>query len=103
MPVAACPPVDFPISNRHGERLDTAFHPGSPGSRRLVVIGHGVTGHKDRPFLVALAEGLAAAGIPALRLSWSGNGASEGAFSESNITKEVDDLGSVLDAAERAG
>ncbi len=95
--------MDTIIRNRHGERLDTTFHPGAADSRQLVVIGHGVTGHKDRPFLVALADGLAAAGIPALRLSWSGNGDSEGQFAESNITKEVEDLGAVLDAATAAG
>jgi pimeloyl-ACP methyl ester carboxylesterase len=87
-----------PIFNPHGERLDHTFHPAAPGAKEIVVIGHGVTGHKDRPFLVALAEGLARAGIPALRISWSGNGGSEGRFADSTITKEVSDLGAVLDA-----
>lgn len=86
------------IRNSHGERLDFAFHPGAADSKRVVVIGHGVTGHKDRPWLIALAEGLAAAGIPALRVSYSGNGASEGRFVDSNISKEVADLGAVFDA-----
>jgi pimeloyl-ACP methyl ester carboxylesterase len=86
------------IKNRHGERLDYTFHPGAAGAQTLVVLGHGVTGNKDRPFLVALAEGLAAAGVPALRLSFSGNGASGGRFVDSTISKEVEDLGSVLDA-----
>jgi fermentation-respiration switch protein FrsA (DUF1100 family) len=86
------------IVNAQGERLDFTFHPGASGAKQIVVIGHGVTGHKDRPFLVALAEGLAQAGIPALRVSWSGNGASEGRFADSNITKEVADLGAVIDA-----
>ena len=31
-----------------------------------MVISHGVTGNKDEPFVVALAEGLATAGFPAL-------------------------------------
>lgn len=93
-------PASFPaeIRNRQGERLDFTVHQGTAGSRELVVIGHGVTGNKDRPHLVALAEGLAAAGIPALRLSFSGNGASEGDFTASTITKEVEDLGAALDA-----
>ncbi len=84
------------IRNEHGERLDYTFHEGK--GNRIVVIGHGVTGNKDRPALVALAEGLAAAGISALRFSFSGNGESEGAFTDSIITKEVSDLGSVIDA-----
>lgn len=91
------------IVNAHGEQLDFAFHPGAAGARRVVVIGHGLTGHKDRPFLLALAEGLAGAGIPVLRVSWSGNGGSEGRFVDSNITKEVADLGAVIDAVTGAG
>ncbi len=86
------------IRNAQGERLDYTFHPGAPDAGPIVVIGHGVTGHKDRPFLIALAEGLARAGIAALRVSFSGNANSEGRFEDSNISKEVADLGSVLDA-----
>ncbi len=86
------------IKNGHGERIDFTFHPGRNGAREMVVIGHGVTGNKDRPFVVALAEALAKAGIPALRFSFSGNGASGGQFVESTISKEVEDLGSVLTA-----
>ena len=85
------------IKNGHGERLDYAFHEGERGAKNIVVLGHGVTGNKDRPFIVALAEGLAAVGIPALRFSFSGNGASEGRFIDSTIFKEVDDLCVVLD------
>ena len=62
-----------------------------------MVIGHGVTGNKDRPFVVALSEGLAAAGIPNIRFSFAGNGASGGKFSSCTITKEVEDLGAILD------
>jgi uncharacterized protein len=86
------------IRNGAGERLDTSYHPGARDDAPVVVIGHGVTGHKDRPFLVALGEGLAEAGIAALRISFSGNAGSEGRFEDSNISKEVEDLGAVLDA-----
>lgn len=85
------------IRNKQGERIDHSFHPGAPEKRNIVVIGHGVTGNKDRPFIVTLADGLAKAGIAALRVSFSGNGASEGAFADSTVSKEVDDLGAVLD------
>jgi uncharacterized protein len=86
------------IKNHSGEKLDYTFHAGEKNSNNIVVLCHGVTGNKDRPFIVALAGGLAAAGIPALRISFSGNGASGGKFTESNISKEVDDLGCVIDA-----
>ena len=77
--------------NRRGERLDTAFHPGRR-EERLVILGHGVTGNKDRPLLVAVAEGLSKAGWPCLRVSFSGNGESEGEFGEATVTKEAEDL-----------
>ena len=86
------------IRNLAGERIDYTYHAGAEVGGPVVVIGHGVTGHKDRPFLVALAEGLAEAGIAALRISFSGNASSEGSFADSNISKEVEDLGAVLDA-----
>ena len=91
--------TSFPdeISNDCGERIDVSLHAGEPGRRDLVVLGHGVTGNKDRPFLVALAQALADKGIAALRISFSGNGNSQGEFSASTITKEVADLGHVLD------
>ena len=86
------------IRNRHGERIDYTWHNGRPETQQVVVIGHGVTGNKDRPFVQALAEGLAKAGVTALRFSYSGNGASAGKFTESTISKEVEDLGAVLEA-----
>jgi len=86
-----------PLKNRRGERLDAAFHPGDRDDR-LVVIGHGVTGNKDRPLLIAIAEGLAARGWPCMRLSFSGNGDSGGDFREATVTKESEDLRDVFAA-----
>jgi pimeloyl-ACP methyl ester carboxylesterase len=85
------------IRNSAGERIDVSYHPGQKlGS--LVILGHGVTGNKDRPLLVAVANGLAERGWACLRISYSGNGASEGSFGDSCISKEVADLRSVIDA-----
>lgn len=83
--------------NSAGERLDVTFHPGSK-TDSLVILGHGLTGNKDRPLLVALAEGLSARGWPCLRVSYSGHGASEGRFEDMTITKEIGDLQTILDA-----
>lgn len=93
------------IRNAQGEKLDHRFHEAktNAGRRHVVVIGHGVTANLDRPWAEALANGLADAGIHALRLSFSGNGASEGDFRDCTVSKEVADLGSVLDAVEAAG
>ncbi|MEO0794351.1 MAG: alpha/beta fold hydrolase [Verrucomicrobiota bacterium] len=87
------------IRNQAGEKLDTQFEQGSPESDRLVILGHGVTGNKDRPVLVSLAQALAEIGIATLRMSFSGNGDSEGTFDESTISKEVEDLRVVVAAA----
>ncbi|MGL4401681.1 MAG: alpha/beta hydrolase [Luteolibacter sp.] len=84
------------IRNRAGEAIDYTFHPGSRADV-LVILGHGLTGDKDRPLLVALANGLAEIGWPCLRISYTGNGASEGAFEESCLTKNVGDLQAVLE------
>jgi pimeloyl-ACP methyl ester carboxylesterase len=90
--------MDLPeFRNRQGEKLDTAFHPGTREGA-LVILAHGVTGNKDRPLLVALAEGLSTRGWPCLRLSFAGNGASEGAYGDATISKESRDLRDVLDS-----
>ena len=83
------------IRNREGERLDHSFSEGE--GTQLVVIGHGVTANKDREWAVTLAQALHAQGIASLRFSFSGNGESEGDFRASTPSKEVADLGAVLD------
>ena len=50
---------------------------------------------EKRPLLTSCGV---AAGLNVLRLSFSGNGASGGHFTDATISKEVADLGSVLDA-----
>lgn len=86
------------IRNKEGEKIDYSLHAGNERSDFIVIIGHGVTGNKDRPFILELAKGLEMAGIPTLRISFTGNGDSEGSFADCTISKETEDLGSVLDA-----
>lgn len=92
--------MEFAIKNFAGEKLDYSYQPGQgsiiPGW--LVVLGHGVTGNKDRPVIADTAQALNAAGFDTLAFSFSGNGDSEGNFRHSTITKEVQDLASVLNA-----
>ena len=85
------------IRNRSGERLAYTWTPGDDDDC-VVVIGHGLTSQHDRPWLIAVSEALHAAGIASLRFAFAGNGESEGEFSRATITKEVEDLGCVLDA-----
>ena len=86
------------IRNREGEKIDYSLHANNERSDFIVIIGHGVTGNKDRPFILELAKGLEMASIPTLRISFTGNGDSEGSFADCTISKETEDLGSVLDA-----
>lgn len=87
---------EIQIRNREEESIDYTFHPGNRADV-LVVLGHGITGDKDRPLVLALADGLSGLGWPCLRISFSGNGDSEGSFVDSCISKEVRDLQAVLD------
>lgn len=99
-----------PIVNRHGERLDVAFHEaddtpasGSSPPPEVVVIGHGVTSNKDRPWLLSLSEAVAGAGLSSLRVTYAGNGESEGRYEDATLSKEVEDLGAVLDVLQEWG
>jgi len=87
-------PTEF--RNRDGERLDVAFHPGTREDR-ILILGHGVTGDMDRPLMVAVAEAMSAQGWSCLRMSFSGNGGSEGSFGAATITKESEDLQDVIE------
>lgn len=89
------------ILNAKGESLDFTLTEGTKAP--LVVIGHGVTANKDRPWALTLARVLREAGYGSLGFSFSGNGSSEGEFGQSTVTKEVADLRAVLDAVSKAG
>ena len=84
------------IRNALGETLDFSLH--ETESPELILIGHGVTANKDREWAVTLSAELEKAGVSSLRFSFSGNGSSEGRFEDSTVSKEVEDLGAVLDA-----
>ena len=62
-----------------------------------------MTGNKDRPFVVALAEAVASEGMAVLRFSFAGNGTSGGDFRDCTISKEVEDLKAVVTAAVNNG
>ena len=93
--------ISTPILNAFGENLDFTFTPGAgdaPIADWLVVLGHGVTGDKTRPIITDTAAALNAAGFNTLAVSFAGNGDSTGDFRDCTISKEVADLGAILDA-----
>lgn len=109
--MTAIRPLPFDIRNAQGERIDAVWRPASRTRSLaidepppvLVVIGHGVTSHWDRPWQTGLSAALGAAGLDSLLISFAGNGASEGRFEDVTPTKEAADLGSVLDALQSWG
>jgi len=86
------------MHNQYGDKLEHVLHEPSQECRDdvIIIIGHGLTGHMDRELYCSLAEGLASKGWRTLRFSFSGHGKSEGKFEEMTISKEVDDLESVI-------
>ncbi|MGB0372284.1 MAG: alpha/beta hydrolase [Opitutales bacterium] len=89
------------IRNPSDELLDytyTESTPQPPFSDWLVILGHGLTGDKDRPIIVDASQALSEAGFNTLSFSYAGNGNSEGRFEDATISKEAKDLESVINA-----
>ena len=84
------------IRNKKGEKIDYTFHYGSEKNRFLLIVAHGVTGDKEAPLVTTLSERVATEGMSVLRFSFTGNGESEGRFEECTISKEIEDLQSIL-------
>jgi alpha/beta superfamily hydrolase len=92
------------IKNHLGETLDYSFTAGSAQAYKsdwLIILGHGVTGNKDRPVIRDTANALNATGFDTLRFSFAGNGKSQGDFRDATISKEVGDLAAVIDTASK--
>lgn len=89
------------IRNHLGERIDFTFLEGQENlSDWIVVLGHGVTGNKDRPVIAETATALNNTGFSTLAFSFSGNGGSEGDFRDSCVSKGVEELNAVITAVE---
>ena len=90
------------LRNRQGERLDHHYSAAGDAAgaapRTLVLVGHGVTSHWDRPWQTGLRDALAAAGVSSVLISFAGNGRSGGRFEDVTPSTEADDLASVIDA-----
>ena len=77
------------LRNRFGETLDATLTPGNAGRDTVVLVGHGVTSHKERPWQVAICDAAAAAGFDAVRFTYAGNPGSEGQFAATTVSKEA--------------
>ena len=87
------------IRNALGEKIDYGFSEGNGQfSDWIVLLGHGVTGNRNRPVIADTAKELNQTGFSVLTFSFSGNGESGGDFRDSCVSKGVEDLKAVMDA-----
>lgn len=104
------PSNQFSMESFDGRRLwcdlDLPADPQGP----LVVMAHGFMGFKDWGFFPYVASAFAASGFPVLRFNFSGSGMKEATdglftdlqgFQEDTITRQVEDLHAVVDAAKK--
>lgn len=69
------------------------------GSRRLVIVIHGFTGHMEEDHIVAVSEALNAVGFATLRVDMYGHGHSDGAFRDHTLFKWLTNALTVIDYA----
>lgn len=94
------PAMDRSLRNPRGRRLAATWVDVPTDSDAIVVVGHGLTSDRTRPWSVALSDALADRGLPSVRLAFAGNGHSEGPFEESCLSSQSGDLGALLDRLE---
>eukprot|EP01111_Echinosteliopsis_oligospora_P017045 TRINITY_DN7258_c0_g1_i1.p1 TRINITY_DN7258_c0_g1~~TRINITY_DN7258_c0_g1_i1.p1 ORF type:complete len:265 (+),score=73.12 TRINITY_DN7258_c0_g1_i1:55-849(+) len=83
------------LVNKYGEVLVGIYTSSIIPSDNVVLICHGLGGHKDACFYPKLADELASIGINSYRFDFAGNGESQGKFVYADYMKEVEDITSV--------
>jgi putative redox protein len=83
---------EIEFANHCGEKLAATLHlpDGSPG--RGVILGHCFTCSRHTTILRSICHALAASGFTVLRFDFSGNGRSEGEFTESTYSKQIAEM-----------
>jgi putative redox protein len=79
------------FTNHSGEKLAGTFHLPAEDSRWGVILGHCFTCSRHTRVLRDISHGLVDQGFSVLRFDFSGNGQSEGDFSESVYSKQVEE------------
>lgn len=97
MPGPGTNPITFatPAGHRLAARLE--WPPEAVPVRAVALFAHCFTCTKDLPAIARISRALASEGIAVLRFDFTGLGQSEGDFSHSNFSTNVDDLVSAAD------
>ena len=82
--------IQFP--NHWGETLAGTLHVPIEDSRRGIILGHCFTCSRHTRILRDLSLALVDEGFKVLRFDFSGNGQSEGSFSEAIYSKQISDM-----------
>lgn len=83
------------IKNSYNENLVGYLH--KTDNKKLIIVCHGRLCTKDEYFIPELCNSLQTNNLNAFRFDFSGNGESEGNFEDCTISKEVEDIKSVVD------
>ena len=83
--------------NLYGENLAGTLHLPDEPAQNGVVLGHCFTCTRHTTILRRLAKDLAGAGFIALRFDFSGNGQSEGEFTQSTYSKQITEMQTAAD------
>ena len=90
------------INNSKGEKLAGILYK-AENSNKIIIVCHGRLCTKDSHFYPELCQKLHENGFNAYRFDFSGNGQGQGQFKESTISKDIEDIKSVVDFLKEKG
>src|SRR3954467_15994022 len=93
----AMPSERFDFPNTKGEKLSALLDRPAGPPVAFALFAHCFTCGKDNPAATRISEGLTARGIAVLRFDFTGLGASEGEFANTNFSSNVADLVAAAD------
>ncbi len=85
-------PMQIHFTNHVDERLTGTLHSPANPAEYGIVMGHCFTCSRHTTILIQTAKKLSEAGFMVLRFDFSGNGQSEGEFSDSTYSKQIEEM-----------
>ena len=91
------------FKNSKGQKLVGMLARPTKKTTTVILNCHGFTSGKEMQFIPALSKAIAESGFAAFRFDFTGNGESQGEFSEGTTTQETKDISSAIDFLEKKG